>query len=97
MKKKRVRNRKLIEKIKSQRCVINDTCWGAIDPSHITSVGAGGRDAESNVVAMCRKHHTEWHAYGLSKFIKYYPQFRDYLEALGRWDVLDKLKRLSKD
>jgi len=90
----RVRNRKLLDQIKSQRCLVNSHCRGPIDPHHVTTVGAFGGDTPDNVMPLCRKHHTEWDS-GIGKFLGKYPVVRKWLEAHDRWALLDKIDNLS--
>jgi len=83
IKPKRKINAKVLEKRRREPCwVCNAT---PTDASHITSRGAGGGDEEWNVVAHCRKHHTEWHRYGWSKFFEKYPHFALKLKYMG-WE-----------
>ena len=91
---KRVKNRKLLDKIKAGRCICQSGCYGKMTPSHITTVGNGGGDTPDNVVAMCMNHHSEWGTIGISRFCRKYPEFLKWLEAADRWDVIEKMKRL---
>lgn len=49
------------------------------DPAHIKSRGAGGSDHESNIVRLCRAHHTEQHAIGVTAFAETYPIYEQRL------------------
>ena len=73
----------LLELVRHQPCIIPDCGAVPCDPSHIRSRGAGGPDTSWNVVPMCRPHHTEWHAVGITKFISKYPRFFGRLLILG--------------
>lgn len=53
--------------IKEQPCLCGSECFGGIDPHHVRTRGAGGRD-KSNLVPLCRKHHTELHTIGRYTF-----------------------------
>lgn len=46
-------------------------CWGDVDPDHVTSRGARGKD-HANVVPLCRGHHDERHTIGIRTFEKRY-------------------------
>ena len=54
--------------IKSLSCLVsNSKCCMGCDPHHVRSKGAGGLD-KSNLVPLCRIHHTELHAIGRMTF-----------------------------
>lgn len=53
--------------IKEQPCLIGNDCMWGVDPHHVRSRGAGGRD-HKNIVPLCRKHHTELHTIGKVTF-----------------------------
>lgn len=95
-KKKRIQNRELLDYIKSQRCLIFNGCRGPVDPSHVTTRGAGGDDTPDNVMPLCRKHHNEW-GWSAVKFIQKYPVARRWLESHNRWDFLDRVDNLEFD
>lgn len=88
-KKKRIRNRKLLDEVASQACVV---CKANSDPCHITSRGAGGDDVPSNLVSLCRRHHTLHHVVGWPRFVDRFPQVRADLEAKG-WVVEEQQGR----
>jgi hypothetical protein len=52
--------------IRSLNCLV-DKCTLESDPHHVRSRGAGGHD-KSNLVPLCRIHHTELHAIGRLTF-----------------------------
>lgn len=87
---KRIRNRQLLDRVKSQPCVISDaSCRGVIDPQHITTVGHGGHDVENNVMPLCRAHHTEM-GWSYVKMFEKYPAVREWLIQHGRQDILER-------
>lgn len=88
---KRVVDLELLSKTREYNCFV---CGkpGPSDPHHITSKGAGGGDVVSNLIPLCRRHHTEIHKVGLSKFAWNYPKFKDWLMMHDRFDILEKLK-----
>ena len=54
--------------IKGMKCLVdNKECLPQSDPHHVRSKGAGGRD-RSNLVPLCRIHHTECHTIGRITF-----------------------------
>jgi len=55
-----------VEFVKTLRCVVCG--MGNVDCHHIVSRGAGGGDELKNLLALCRKHHTEIHAIGRETF-----------------------------
>lgn len=84
---KRIQNRKVLDEIKGGRCLVCGTT--DCDPAHIKTRGAGGDDVPSGVLALCRKHHCEQHAYGFSKFCARYPQVKWQLEERG-WTLVNE-------
>lgn len=59
------------EFIKKQECCIKPCNNYIVDPHHVKTRGAGGKD-EENLIPLCRKHHTELHTIGRMSFqIKY--------------------------
>jgi hypothetical protein len=88
-KNKRLRDRKLLDQIKKQSCV---ACKDyGVDPAHIHSVGAGGPDADFNVIPLCRREHQFQHALGWSIFFKRWPIVWIYLQTLGWYYIGEKL------
>lgn len=86
-KKKRKEDKKLLEMIGQMPCCV----CGYPPPSdahHIRSRGSGGPDTAYNVMPMCRKHHSQYHQYGPSKFFKEYPHFAERLIEYG-WVLYD--------
>lgn len=79
-KRRRKTNAHLLEMIRDLPCCVCGA-W-PVDASHIRTRGAGGPDAPFNVVAHCRKHHTEW-GMSWSKFLAKYPPMAFKLRALG--------------
>lgn len=82
-KKIRKSDKALLELIKAMPCIV---CGSRlmVDPSHIKTRGSGGPDEPWNVVAKCRKHHTEW-GMSWSRFLVKYPAFAFKLRQLG-WE-----------
>ena len=80
---KRKKDRKLLNEIKSQDCIICET--SPCDPAHIKSVKSGGDDVEHNVVPLCRVHHREQHDIGHYRFALRYPKYNDVLNKKG-WE-----------
>ena len=89
-KKKRVKNRKLLDSYREKRCLIDQGCMGVVCAHHITSVGAGGGDSVDNLLPVCAKHHNEIHMSQI-KFMEKYPIYIRFLRALDRFDVIEKL------
>ena len=64
------KNKALRDSYKTMRCLICGT--SPCDPCHIKTYGSGGLDDESNLLNLCRKHHSESHNLGWGFFcIKY--------------------------
>lgn len=63
------------------------------DAHHVTSRGSGGHDIATNVMPLCRGHHTQWHAQGPGHMVRTYPAIKHWLELAGRQDVLSKSRR----
>jgi hypothetical protein len=62
--------------IKTKKCILqilnaNKDCYGLIDPHHIKSRGSGGKD-DSNILPLCRRHHSEIEQIGKKTFSKKY-------------------------
>lgn len=53
------------------------------DPHHLKSRGSWGPDLNENLVTLCRTHHVEIHAYGINKFIGFYPKFEPLIREKG--------------
>lgn len=77
---KRIVDQEVLQKYRGAKCVI---CGDKSDPCHIRSRGAGGDDADWNILAMCRRHHTEHGAIGWAKFCIRYPLVYDELMKKG--------------
>jgi len=92
MKLKRIEDKVLISEVKRMPCC---ACLkaGPSDAHHIKSQGSGGNDVVSNLVSLCREHHSMLHKIGLNKFIEIFPYFKEILvikkwsfeELRGRW------------
>ncbi len=93
-KKRRIKNRKALDETAAKPCLI---CGSKADPAHIKSRGAGGADEASNLLALCRAHHTEQHAIGFVRFAEKHPKVLRALEARG-WEIVELfgLKRLAR-
>jgi hypothetical protein len=78
---------KLLAKVRTQSCV---ACGkpGPSDPHHLTTRGHGGGDLEDNLIALCRKHHTEVETIGIRKFCRLYACVRFWLIDHKRNDLL---------
>lgn len=80
-KKARSVDRKLLDTYHRMKCV---ACGKSpCDPAHIVSRGAGGDDVPWNVMALCRRHHSESHAIGWYKFAQKYLLVRKSLAIKG--------------
>jgi Na+-translocating ferredoxin:NAD+ oxidoreductase RNF subunit RnfB len=88
---KRVVDQLLIEAVKRQPCTACGFPGG--DAHHVSSRGAGGDDVPSNLMALCRKHHTEVHQIGWKKMTQKWPKVRIWLERNGRIDILERANR----
>ena len=59
--------------IKTHQCLV---CQGdTVDPHHLDAIGMGGDKGnvkDYTCVPLCRRHHTEYHSYGIRKFEKMY-------------------------
>jgi len=77
---KRVKDKKALEKFRSQPCII---CGDLSDPCHIQSQGAGGDDLPDNLLSLCRKHHTEMHMKGWPHMFRFYRAVGDALFDKG--------------
>lgn len=85
-----MRNFELLAEIKSKSCQV---CGKRpVDPCHVKSVGSGGPDTPSNIIPLCRWHHSEQHAKGWITFLKKNPALSWHLECLG-WEVVEELGR----
>ena len=66
----RLRSKKNIEFIQSRPCA---ACGRTpVDAHHIRTRGAGGDDRLSNLLPLCRVHHTEIHKIGKQTFFEKY-------------------------
>lgn len=45
-----------------------------VDPHHVKTRGAGGKDTLDNLMPLCREHHTEIHKIGKKTFFKKYEE-----------------------
>ncbi len=59
------------------------------DPHHVSTKGAGGDDVPSNLMSLCREHHTEWDKIAPSRMIAKYVGIERWLENMGRFDILE--------
>src|SRR3954465_11563917 len=85
----RKRDDELLETVRSLPCL---ACKGdpPNDAHHVTSRGAGGDDIFTNLMPLCREHHSEWHSRGPGHMVRNYPGIEYWCEAAGRFDVLEK-------
>ena len=63
------------------------------DPCHIKSFGSGGQDEESNLIAMCRQHHSEQHLSGWFRFSQKYKLIEFLLNEKGFYFDGKKLRK----
>jgi hypothetical protein len=92
-KKKRVSNQSVLDRYRNRSCFICRTFPS--DPCHIKTVGSGGDDSDSNLIALCRVHHTEQHQIGFFKMCEKYPFLKQELYSKG-W-VFDGNKKLRRE
>ena len=62
----------ILQKYRAKPCEIGEGCLGITDPHHILTKGAGGKDIDSNLLGLCRLHHTSWHTMGKTTFVAKY-------------------------
>ena len=67
------------------------------DQAHLKSVGSGGTMDEFNLIALCRRHHSEQHQIGFVRFIGKHKHIYSILRSKG-WHLVTefgvtKLKR----
>lgn len=60
-KKKRIKNRKLLDTFQNTPCV---ACGKPSEPAHIKSKGSGGDDVEDGILSLCHEHHMIQHSCG---------------------------------
>lgn len=85
-KKPRKIDRAFLDEIKKENC---RACGDfPTDPAHIRSKGAGGPDESFNVIALCRRHHTEQHQRGWWDFLSNKPILWFWMQSIG-WQWLD--------
>ena len=53
------------------------------DPHHIKTKGSGGSDSLTNLMPLCRLHHSEIHTMGLTSFAKKYINVKVWLQDMG--------------
>lgn len=75
-KKKRIVNKALVSKVRELGCFVCG--WKPCDAHHVRSRGAGGGDTEENLLALCRRHHSEIHQIGKTKFFSKYKTLQCY-------------------
>ena len=93
-KSKRIVDRKLLDKIKKLPCLICG--FLGCDPHHIKTVGSGGDDSLTNVIPLCRKHHTEIHSIGLNRFSEKYNNLSIWLSR-NNWSFSSVTNKWSYD
>lgn len=79
----RIENTKALEECKLKPCLL---CGAMADPHHVKTKKSGGDDVESNLVPLCRKHHSETHNLGVTTFANKHSKFKDWLIANG-WEL----------
>lgn len=73
---KRIIDKKLLEEIGRGYCEVSYQCPQPTDAHHIKTRGSGGDDTRENVIGLCRRHHTEIHQIGISRFLAKYPHLK---------------------
>lgn len=63
---KRIKNKKVIKEIRSNRCELCGA-YTTIEPHHVNTVGSGGGDIKENLIQLCTTHHIAAHDGTLSK------------------------------
>lgn len=81
-KKKRVKNRALLDSYHNTRCLICGVSRGTV-AHHIKTKKSGGPDVEVNLAALCIRHHREIHDVGIVTFSEKYPRFAMFLNING--------------
>lgn len=83
MKQKRKVDKDLIKQINQGRCLV----CSALNPDahHVKSKKSGGDDVASNLMPLCRVHHTEVHKIGLNRFVDKYPNVKGWLLS-NNWE-----------
>lgn len=66
---RRVRDRRFLDSLQGQPCVI---CGKPGEPAHLKSRAAGGDDTKENVKSLCHPHHAEFHQMGRYSFCEKY-------------------------
>ena len=63
-----LKNPRLLELVRKKFC---EVCMHPPlnDAHHLRTRGAGGDDSPENLMALCRKCHTEWHMIGIKSFV----------------------------
>jgi hypothetical protein len=81
IKPQRIENRELLNSYHQKRCV---ACGKqGSDPAHVLSRGAGGDDVESNLIALCRRHHSLQHQVGWYYLVVKCPSVATALKLKG--------------
>lgn len=65
-------------KKKHPYCII---CGRKAEAHHKVSRGAGGADTENNLAPFCWIHHTEYNRIGKGRFLKKYPEAKNWLKG----------------
>jgi len=66
----RFRSKENLEHVRGLPCIVCQS--GPCDPHHVRSRASGGGDEISNLVPLCRNHHTQIHSIGRTSFQKKY-------------------------
>lgn len=67
-------------------CII---CNKPAELDHIRTRGSGGGDESTNLVSLCREHHTQRHAKGILWMVAHYSAYRVVLERVAP-EVLER-------
>lgn len=89
-KKPRIEDRALLDHVAAKPCWVLGCIERPSDPHHVTTVKAGGGDTATNVMPLCRRHHTEYHQIGPGRMCAKYPSVLVWLVRAGRHDILTR-------
>lgn len=91
MPRKRIRNEKVLAKVREQNCA---ACGGYPSEAHHVTTKAGlGGDVENNIMPLCHQCHIYgWHLKGRTYMVNNYPGVKEWLIENGRDDILGKIE-----
>lgn len=67
-------------------CKEAGTSFNPLDIDHVKTFGSGGKNESWNLMTLCRRHHTEKGAKGISWMAENYPNYKEWLIENG-WEV----------